>query len=276
MLDIFLHFSSIALGTNLIYHHPASHFVSLDAWIFALASVFLISIISLLGLALISMREERLRRAVLILVSFSAGALLGDAFIHLLPEAARDSSFELGMSAGVLLGIIVFFVLEKFVHWHHCGAAEVGECPKAFATTNLVGDGLHNFIDGMIIAGSYIISVPLGIATTLAVVFHEIPQEIGDFGVLVHAGYTRRKALQFNFLSASLAIVGALAVLVIGGQVPELVTYLIPFTAGGFIYIAGSDLIPELQKETQPGRSAIQLAGLVLGLLVMAGLLLLE
>lgn len=170
----------------------------------------------------------------------------------------------------------MFFVLEKFVHWHHCGAAEVGECPKAFATTNLVGDGLHNFIDGMIIAGSYLISVPLGIATTLAVVFHEIPQEIRDFGVLVHAGYTRRKALKFNSLSASLAIVGASAVLIIGEQLPALVTYLIPFTAGGFIYIAGSDLIPELQKETQPGRSAIHLAGFVLGLFVMAGLILLE
>jgi zinc and cadmium transporter len=249
----------------------------LEAWTFSLASVILVSVISLIGLAVISMREERLRRVVLILVSFSAGALLGDAFMHLLPSAAEEGgSFGLQISGGILFGIVVFFVLEKFVHWHHCGAAEMGECPKAFATTNLVGDGLHNLIDGMIIAGSYLVSVPLGIATTLAVMFHEIPQEIGDFGVLVHAGYTRMKALKFNFLSASLAIVGAISILFIGGQFEGLVTYLVPFTAGGFIYIAGSDLIPELQKETQPGRSAIQLAGFVLGLLVMAGLLLLE
>lgn len=243
-------------------------------WVFSLVSVFIVSVVSVIGLAFISMREDRLRRAVLILVSFSAGALLGDAFMHLLPEAVEERSFGMEISGGILLGILVFFVLEKFVHWHHCEAAEVGECPKAFATTNLVGDGLHNFIDGMIIAGSFIVSVPLGIATTMAVLFHEIPQEIGDFGVLVHAGYTTRKALWFNFLSASVAILGAVLVLLIGGQVPDLVVYLVPFTAGGFIYIAGSDLIPELQKETQPGRSAFQLAGLLLGLLVMAGLVL--
>lgn len=235
-------------------------------------SVFLVSIISLIGLAVISMSEERLRRLVLILVSFSAGALLGDAFIHLLPEAAEESSFGMEMSGGILFGILIFFVLEKFVHWHHCGAAEIGECPKAFATTNLVGDGLHNLIDGMIIAGSYLVSVPLGIATTFAVIFHEIPQEIGDFGVLVHAGYTKARALKFNFLCASVAILGAVLVLLIGGQLPGLSQLLIPFTAGGFIYIAGSDLIPELQKETRLGRSAIQLAGFLLGLLVMAGL----
>jgi zinc and cadmium transporter len=249
----------------------------MEAWTFALASVILVSVISLIGLAAISMRENRLRRIVLILVSFSAGALLGDAFIHLLPSAAEETgSFGLQISAGILLGIVVFFVMEKFVHWHHCGAAEMGECPKAFATTNLVGDGLHNLLDGMIIAGSYLVSVPLGIATTLAVIFHEIPQEIGDFGVLIHAGYTRRRALMFNFLSASLATVGAIVVLIVGGQMEGLTAYLVPFTAGGFIYIAGSDLIPELQKETQPGRSAIQLAGFILGLLVMAGLLVLE
>lgn len=251
--------------------------MSLDipsAWIFSLVSVAIVSIISLAGLALISMREDRLRRIVIILVSFSAGALLGDAFIHLLPESVEESSFGLEISAGILFGILVFFVLEKFVHWHHCGAAEIGECPKAFATTNLVGDGLHNLIDGMIIAGSFLISAPLGIATTLAVVFHEIPQEIGDFGVLIHAGYTRSRALRYNFLSASVAILGAFLVLIIGGQVPELIEFMVPFTAGGFIYIAGSDLIPELQKETQPGRSAIQLAGFLFGVLVMAGLVL--
>ncbi|MFQ5910265.1 MAG: ZIP family metal transporter [Thermoplasmata archaeon] len=241
-------------------------------WMYSLLSVALVSILSVIGLVFISVREDKLRRMVLILVSFSAGALLGDAFIHLLPEAVEGGSFGMEISGGILFGILIFFVLEKFVHWHHCGAAEIGECPKAFATTNLVGDGLHNLIDGMIIAGSYLISVPLGIATTLAVLFHEIPQEIGDFGVLVHAGYTKKKALQYNFLSASAAIVGALLILLIGGQLPELSRHLLPFTAGAFIYIAGSDLIPELQKETQPGRSAFQLVGFLLGLLVMAGL----
>lgn len=245
-------------------------------WILSLISVLVVSVISLIGIVAISVREDRLRRAVLILVSFSAGALLGDAFIHLLPEAAEENSFGIVMSAGILFGIIVFFVLEKFVHWHHCVAAEVGKCPKAFATTNLVGDGLHNMIDGMIIAGSFLASVPLGIATTLAVIFHEIPQEIGDFGVLVHAGYTRTKALKFNFMSASVAVLGTLIVLFIGGAIPDVVNFMAPFTAGGFIYIASSDLIPELQKETQPGRSAIQLTGLILGLMVMAGLLFLE
>lgn len=141
---------------------------------------------------------------------------------------------------------------------------------------NLIGDGLHNLTDGMVIAGSYYVSIPIGIATTLAVIFHEIPQEIGDFGVLLHAGFSKTKALFFNFISALAAVIGAVIVLLVGIKFNNFEVFIIPFTAGGFIYIASSDLIPELHKETKPWKSFAQLIGIVLGILIMFALLLLE
>ena len=145
-----------------------------------------------------------------------------------------------------------------------------------FAYTNLVGDGLHNFIDGLIIGASYIVSVPVGIATTIAVVLHEIPQEIGDFGVLIHAGFSKGKALALNFLSAVAAILGAVVALWLSGAVEGLEMVLIPLAAGGFIYIAGSDLIPELHKENHIVRSILQVISFIAGIGVMLLLLLLE
>jgi zinc and cadmium transporter len=141
---------------------------------------------------------------------------------------------------------------------------------------NVVGDGFHNLIDGLVIGGSYLVSVPLGLATTLAVIFHEIPQEIGDFGILLHAGFNKAKALLLNFVSALAAFLGAVVALAIGSRVAGFSEFLIPFTAGGFIYIAGSDLIPELHKEVKPSRSFFQFVALLLGLLLMLAFTFLE
>ena len=141
---------------------------------------------------------------------------------------------------------------------------------------NIIGDFVHNFIDGVIIAGSFLISIPLGITTSIAVILHEIPQEIGDFGVLLFGGLTVRKALLFNFLSATSAIVGAFLVLLAGPHLQEKILFLLPVTAGGFLYIAGSDLIPELKHETKIATSIGQLAAILLGIAVMASLLFLE
>jgi zinc and cadmium transporter len=248
--------------------------------VYAILSVLVVSLISFVGLFFLSVKTGKLRKVLIYLISFSAGALLGDAFIHLLPETVEKNGFGLNVSAYVLLGIGLFFILEKFIHWRHCHGEVVEEKHEKihpFAYTNLVGDGLHNFIDGVIIAASYLVSIPAGVATTVAVVLHEIPQEIGDFGVLIHGGFSKGKALLLNFASALIAIIGALVVLLLQGGVEGLELVLVPIAAGGFIYIAASDLIPELHKHSNYlVRSFWQLVAFVAGILVMAGLLLIE
>ncbi len=242
-------------------------------YLYSFGSVFLVSLISFVGLFTFAIREHVLEKILLFLVSFSAGALFGDAFIHLLPEAVKTFGFSVSVSLSLLGGIIVFFVLEKFIHWRHCHIPTSEKHPHPVAFMNLVGDGVHNLIDGLVIAGSYMASIPIGIATTIAVVLHEIPQEMGDFGVLLHAGFSKKKALFFNFLSALMAVFGAAIALVIGDSIADTTSFLVPFAAGGFIYIAGSDLIPELHKETDPKKSAMQLVAFVAGIGVMLGLL---
>lgn len=224
-----------------------------------------------------SLKEENLKKTLLYFVSFSAGGLFGDAFIHLIPEAVGESGFGLHVSLYILIGIIVSFIVEKFLQWRHCHIPTSDEHPHSFAYVNLFGDAVHNFIDGLIIGGSYLAGIPLGVATTLAVVFHEIPQEIGDFGVLMYGGFTKSRALFFNFSTALTAIFGAIVALSLGFLVQDFIPFLIPFAAGTFIYIAGSDLIPELHKE-EPGllRSTLQLTVFVLGVLILFSLVFLE
>lgn len=231
-----------------------------------MASVALVSVISLVGSLALVFKKEVLEKITIILVAFSAGALFGDAFFHLLPEMAANGG-DIHAWLSVVLGILIFFVLEKIICWRHCHVPTTDEHPHPFGVMNLIGDGLHNLIDGMIIAGAFLVSPALGLATTLAIVAHEIPQEISDFGVLIHAGFTKKQAVFYNLLSATAAFVGAGAVLLAGGT--GLNGYIIPFTAGGFIYIAGSDLIPELHKETAPKESAKQLVFIAAGAAVM-------
>jgi zinc and cadmium transporter len=248
----------------------------MNVWFYSLVSVVLVSLLSFVGVFFLAFKKEKLQKILLFLVSFAAGGLLGDAFLHLLPETAEEMGLTIEVSLAVLISLLTFFVLEKFIAWRHCHIPTSKEHPHPLAFMNLVGDGLHNFTDGLIIAASFLTSLPLGIATSLAVVFHEIPQEIGDFGVLIHGGFSRKKALIFNFLSALMAVAGAIFTLFLGTRLTGFTQLLIPFTAGGFIYIAGSDLIPELHKETSPPKSAFQLLGLILGIGVMMSLLLLE
>ena len=250
-------------------------------WSYTLISVFLVSAISLIGIVTLSWQIDKLKKVLLYLVSFSAGALLGDAFIHLLPEIVEIHGFTFAISIYVLLGIVFFFFVEKVIQWHHCHHTgeedEHSHHAESFGTMNLIGDGTHNFIDGLIIAGSYLVSIPVGIATTIAVLLHEIPQEIGDCGVLIHSGYSKGKALFFNFLSALVAMLGAIFVLLVDNSFSNLEIFIVPFAAGGFIYIATADLIPELRKESDDmSKSLLQLFIFVLGIAVMAALLLLE
>jgi zinc and cadmium transporter len=252
----------------------------LEAWLYSIMSVALVSIISLIGVLTLTIKDSTLMKILLYFVSFSAGALLGDAFMHLLPEAVEEAGFVIGLSGAVLFGILFSFTVEKVIHWRHCHMPVSSDHPHTFAYMNLFGDGVHNFIDGLIIGASYLASIPVGIATTLAVIFHEIPQEIGDFGVLLHGGFTKRKALLMNFLTALTAVAGTLVALVLAGIFGGLLPYLLGFAAGGFIYIASTDLIPELHRsnvcEGFSRAALVQLAFLTLGIAVMYSLLMLE
>ena len=242
---------------------------------FTLLSVIIVSLLSFIGILALLMKKGLLEKIVLYLVSFAVGALFGDTFIHLLPEAAKNG-FSLTIASMVLTGILFSFIIEKIIHWRHCHVETSKNHPHPFAYVNLIGDGIHNFIDGILIAGSYMVNIPTGIATTLAVILHEIPQEFGDFGILVYAGFSKMKALLFNFFTALTAVIGALLTLYLGNSIENLTLYLIPFTAGTFLYIAGSDLVPELHKQTALKKSLAQFLFVVLGIGLMFALLLLE
>ena len=246
------------------------------AWIYSIVSVFLISLVSLIGVLALSLNRDRLAKLTLFLVSFAVGGLFGDAFIHLLPESFQELGTNLSVSLYVISGILIFFVLEKFLRWRHCHIPTSEEHMHPLATINLVGDAVHNLIDGMLVGASYMVSLPIGIATTLAVIMHEIPQEVGDFGVLIHAGLSVKKALALNFLSALTAMLGVILAIVLGSEIEGFSLSLLPITAGGFLYIAGSDLIPELHHEVKVLRSLLQFVMILLGVGVMAMLIILE
>ena len=248
-----------------------------NIWLYTIGSVFIVSLISLIGLTIIRIDAKKSKKITICLVSFSAGALLGDAFIHLLPEIIKEVGFGLNISLYVLSGIGISFIVEKVIYWHHCHMPITKDHVHPFAIMNLAGDTVHNFIDGIIIGASYLVNIPVGIATTFAVIFHEIPQEISDFGVLLHGGFSKAKALFYNFLVSLSVVLGSLIALSIGSAAGNITTFLVPFAAGNFIYIASSDLIPELHKEEFEWKSSImQFFMICLGVVFMLGLLLLE
>lgn len=235
-------------------------------FIYTISAVILVSLISLIGILLFWLRIENLHKITHYLVSFAIGTLLGGAFLHLLPEALEKSSIQTTFLF-VIIGILLFFIIEKYIHWRHC---HEDECEyHATAQINLIGDAIHNFMDGVAIAVSFLVNVPTGIATTIAIAIHEIPQELGDFGILLHCGYSKTKAIFYNLLTALVAVVGAVLTLVFASYVQNLVFILMPITAGGFIYLAGTDLFPELHKEKNISSSLMQVLLLVLGIFLM-------
>lgn len=238
-------------------------------WSYTIGSVLIISLLSLVGVFTLSLDRKKLDKILIYLVGLSTGTLLGDAFIHLIPEAFKTTKNTLLISLSILFGIFAFFVLEKFVHWRHCHQMPSEHHPHPFSYVILVGDAMHNFIDGLIIAASFSVSIPLGIATALAIILHEIPHEIGNFGSLVYGGFSRGRALFFNFITALAAILGALIVLTISTDFSSINKFLVPFAAGGFIYVAASDLIPEMRKETGAKKSLLNFTAIFLGLLFM-------
>lgn len=246
----------------------------MTATAYSIVSVIIVSVISLAGVFTLSLKEAVLRRYLFLLVSLAVGALIGDAFIHLIPEVFERAGNPTTVSVAIIAGIFIFFALEKVLHWHH-HTAEGNEVPAIHPSGRMIlfSDGVHNLIDGLIIGASYLVSVEVGMATTLAVILHEIPQEIGDFGVLIHSGYSTGRALFLNFLSALTALAGAAIALAVGSAAGSLTFWLVPIAAGGFIYIALTDLIPEMHKTTRVSHSLLQLVSALIGIGVMLLLL---
>ncbi len=235
-----------------------------------------ISLVSFVGVFSLSVGENTLKKYINFFISLAIGALLGDAFIHMIPEAFRSELSSSVIGILIIIGILIFFVVEKFIHWHHHGEDKEEDHIHPVGKLVLFTDGFHNMIDGVIIGASFLVSIPVGIATTIAVILHEIPQEIGDFAVLIHSGYTKRRAIWLNFFSALASFLGLIFIFVFGNIIQNSVVWFVPIAAGGFIYIAVADLIPELHKTKNIKHSIIQLCIIMAGVLSMLALLFLE
>ncbi|MDP2860326.1 MAG: ZIP family metal transporter [bacterium] len=236
---------------------------------YIIAASVLVSLISFVGVLVLAISEKRLGNILLVLVSLSAGTLMGGAFLHLLPEAGEKLPTG-DIYSTVLLSFIFFFFVEKILHWRHCHEERCEV--HTFGYLNLFGDAIHNFLDGLVISAAFLTDINLGLATTLAIIVHEIPQELGDFGVLLYSGFSRKKAVLANFATALVAVLGSLAGYLLSFTELSFTQYLLPFAAGGFIYIAASDLMPEIKKEPILSRSLLYFGVFCLGIGLMAGL----
>lgn len=236
-------------------------------YLYALLSVMFVSLLSLLGAVFITMQRKTLEHIITYTLAFSSGVLLGSTFFNLLPEGVE--LFPEGVFTWTLIGFISFFCLEKIIQWHHHVEGRHDHKEKPLAYLTLLGDAIHNFADGAVIAASYLVSVPLGITTTVAIITHEIPHELSDFLILLHGGLSNKRALFYNFLSATTAIAGTVLVFLVSSQFAELERYLVPIAAGNFLYIAASDLIPELLAKREGKTSLRQITVLLAGVVII-------
>jgi zinc and cadmium transporter len=237
------------------------------AWI--VVAGLAMSALALVGTITVVMPARTLARVLLPMVGLAAGSLLGGAFFHMLPEAIDAIGNRLGVYLAVVGGFLVFFVLEQFLHWHHCHRVEHVECVerRPLGYLILLADGLHNLIGGLAVGGAFMVDIRVGIVTWLVAAAHEVPQELGDFGVLVHSGWQRGSALAWNFASALTFLVGSLIAYAMAEHVD--VAYLLPFAAGNFVYIAAADLLPEITSEERTRDKLETSAAFVAGLAIL-------
>ena len=246
--------------------------------LYVLVASTIVATISLISAFSLYVNDSKLKIWLPRLIAVSVGVLLGDAFLHLIPDALEiDTEAGSSIAMWTLVGIIVFFFMESALDWRHGydldSLDKTTNTPASYAKMNLMGDGAHNFVDGVLITSSFLVSPSLGIATTIAIVLHEIPQEISDIAVLIHGGYSKKRAVLLNFLCALACIVGAVCTLLLS-QVMELgLSAMLSFTAGGFIYIAASDLVPLLRSGKIKINFATQLIGTLLGIISMQSIL---
>lgn len=230
-------------------------------------ATLLISSGSLIGVLTLALNQKFLGKILLSLVSLSAGTMLAAALLHLLPESIEALGTTLPFQL-TLASFIAFFLLERFLHWRHCHDKD-HLTKHTVGTMNLIGDAIHNFLDGVLIAAAFASGSGLGVVTALAIALHEIPQEIGDFGVLLHSGYNRHKALIANMLVSLTCVAGGILGYTMSHIITPLASYLVPIAAGGFLYIAAADLIPELKGVTSTKRTIAMVATFLLGVLIM-------
>jgi zinc and cadmium transporter len=263
--------------------------------------IIVIGSLSLIGAFMISIREKTLDKILFILIAFATGTILASALFDLIPESlhhleelnVEDAAItESSLFIFVIFGFVMFFIIERFIYWFHGHAHEKddqlvcyagiddgggmsinrGNKIKSFALLNLIGDGLHNFLDGVIIMVAFMSGTRNGIIVTLAVLFHEFPQEIGDFGILIYGGFSKKKALFFNFLSGMVALLGGLLAFVLSDVLELFNFFFLAFSGGGFLYIASAELMPELLKQEDLKKSIIQALIFVSGLLLIMSL----
>jgi zinc and cadmium transporter len=251
----------------LIFNKLTLIFTFMSTLVEIIIATLAVSAISLVGAITLYFSKKKLDKIILTLVALSAGALMGGALLHLIPEAVELQGIDSPVWLTILAGFVLFYIIEKLMHWHHC---HKGDCHKhTVAEMNLVGEGIHNFLDGLIIAAGFLVSTEVGIAATAAVALHEIPTELGDFGVLIHGGYSKGEALFYNFVMALPAVAGGLAGYFLSEFAASTELFLVPIAAGGFLYVASSDLIPELRKEQSLKKSTIHLAAFLIGVAAM-------
>lgn len=234
--------------------------------VWAISASVVVSLISFIGIFALLLNEKILNEILILLVGISAGALIGGAFLHLLPEALEKSNTTFTYLY-LIIGFILFFIMERYLLWRHCHEGKCDVHPVSYL--NLMGDGIHNLIDGIIIGASFAVDIKFGVVTTLAIIFHEIPQELGDFGVLVYGGMNKYKALFYNFLSALMAVVGSIIGYAFAEQTGSFTKFILPFAAGGFIYIAACDLIPEIHKQADIKKATLSMFFFVIGIILM-------
>lgn len=240
---------------------------------YPLISVIIVSAISVLFAIPFLIKKKISDKVLLFLLSISVGVLLATVFMDFLPEAVSHK-YTLGVAIYIILGFLLMFGLEKLVHFHHSKKCEkISQAHShaySLAPINLIGDALHNFIDGLVIAGSYAVNTTLGIAATISIIFHEIPQEIADFGVLLYSGMSKKKALLYNFLSAATAIIGTLTGILLIDKLSGFTEFIIPFAAGNFIYIAASNLVPQLHRHCGIKDTLLHIFAILLGVAIIA------
>lgn len=246
-------------------------------FIYSLSAAIIVSLISLVGILILIKKINPRSFIINVLISFAAGAIIGDAFIHLLPEYIELYGYSETLTFYIFFGIVFMFCVEAYFHSRHKHDSSSTDDRRPFlARLNLIGDGFHNFLDGMAIGASFLISPEVGVITTLAIVLHEIPQELADTSILLYSGWRRRKIIIANLLTALTSVLGVIFVFIAVNLTESAEQILIPFAIGQFLYISLATLVPEIHRSVSLKKYSIALGAFVFGIIVMYSLLLIE